>query len=102
MHHLVRNALVFGGAWAIVPVVFFANASNGGQLVMTCLCAGMLAGGAIAFANIPVAAIAFTAPILVGTTICIGRSGRFCLFARRDLGHRVCMHPSTWSIIVLL
>jgi diguanylate cyclase (GGDEF)-like protein len=77
MHHLVRNALAFGGAWAIVPVAFFANASNGGQLVMTCLCAGMLAGGAIAFATIPVAAIAFTAPILVGTTICIGRSGDF-------------------------
>jgi diguanylate cyclase (GGDEF)-like protein len=77
IHRLVRNAFILGGAWAIVPVGFFANAANGGQLVMTCLCAGMLAGGALTFATIPVAAIAFTAPIFVGTAICIGRSGDF-------------------------
>jgi hypothetical protein len=77
IHRLVRNAFILGGAWAIVPVGFFATATNGGQLVMTCMCAGMLAGGAFAFATIPVAAIAFTAPILVGTAICIGRSGDF-------------------------
>src|SRR5262249_16874827 len=52
MHRLVRNALILGAAWAIVPVAFFANASNGSQLVITCLCSGMLAGGAFAFATI--------------------------------------------------
>jgi diguanylate cyclase (GGDEF)-like protein len=77
IHRLVRNAFILGIAWAIVPVAFFADASNGGQLVITCLCAGMLAGGAFTFATIPVAAIAFTAPILVGTAICIGRHGDF-------------------------
>jgi diguanylate cyclase (GGDEF)-like protein len=77
MHRLVWNAFVLGAAWAIVPVAFFANASNGGQLVITCLCAGMLAGGAFAFATIPVAAIAFTAPIFLGTAICISRNGDF-------------------------
>ena len=77
MHRLVLNAFILGTAWAIVPVAFFANATNGGQLVITCLCAGMLAGGAFAFATIPVAAIAFTAPIFVGTAICLGRNGDF-------------------------
>ncbi|MFQ3453213.1 EAL domain-containing protein [Bradyrhizobium sp. UFLA01-814] len=77
MHRLVRNALLLGTAWAIVPVAFFANASNGGQLVITCLCSGMLAGGAFAFATIPVAAVAFTAPIFVGTAICLGRNDDF-------------------------
>ncbi|MCC8958031.1 EAL domain-containing protein [Bradyrhizobium sp. Pear77] len=77
MHRLVRNALVLGIAWAIVPVAFFANASNGGQLVITCLCSGMLAGGAFAFATIPVAAVAFTAPIFVGTAICLARNDDF-------------------------
>ena len=77
IHRLVRNGLVLGSAWAIVPAAFFANATNGGQLVMTCLCAGMLAGGALAFATIPVAALAFTGPIFIGTAICIGRSGDF-------------------------
>jgi diguanylate cyclase len=77
MHRLVRNALVLGTAWGIVPVAFFANASTGGQLVITCLCAGMLAGGAFAFATIPVAAIGFTGPIFLGTAICLGRNGDF-------------------------
>lgn len=75
MHRLVRNAFVLGAAWGIVPVAFFTDASTGGQLVITCLCSGMLAGGALAFATIPIAAIAFTAPIFVGIAICLGRNG---------------------------
>ncbi|WGS19600.1 MULTISPECIES: EAL domain-containing protein [unclassified Bradyrhizobium] len=77
MYRLVRNALALGTAWGIVPVAFFADASSGAQLVITCLCAGMLAGGAFAFSTIPIAAIAFTAPIFVGTAICLGREGDF-------------------------
>lgn len=75
MHRLVRNAFLLGAAWGIVPVAFFADASTGGQLVITCLCSGMLAGGALAFATIPIAAIAFTAPIFVGIAVCLGRNG---------------------------
>ncbi|MHB0770209.1 putative bifunctional diguanylate cyclase/phosphodiesterase [Bradyrhizobium sp. 5.13L] len=75
MHRLVRNAFLLGVAWGIVPVAFFADASTGGQLVITCLCSGMLAGGALAFATIPIAAIAFTTPIFVGIAICLGRNG---------------------------
>lgn len=74
MHRLVRNAFILGAAWAIVPAAFFANASTGGQLVITCLCAGMLAGGALAFAAIPIAAIAFTGPLFLGIAICLGGS----------------------------
>jgi diguanylate cyclase (GGDEF)-like protein len=77
IYRLVRNALILGSIWAIVPVAFFAKASNGGQLVITCLCAGMLAGGAFAFATIPIAAIAFVAPILVGTAVCLAGIGDF-------------------------
>ncbi|CUT11330.1 diguanylate cyclasephosphodiesterase GGDEF EAL domains with PASPAC sensors [Bradyrhizobium sp.] len=75
MHRLVRNAALLGAAWGIVPVAFFAGASTGGQFVITCLCSGMLAGGALAFATIPIAAIAFTAPIFLGIAICLGRNG---------------------------
>nr|WP_245266487.1 GGDEF domain-containing protein [Bradyrhizobium sp. WSM1743] len=75
MYRLVRNAFILGSAWGIVPVAFFADASTGGQLVITCLCSGMLAGGALAFATIPIAAIAFTAPIFLGIAICLGRNG---------------------------
>ncbi|OAF16775.1 putative bifunctional diguanylate cyclase/phosphodiesterase [Bradyrhizobium neotropicale] len=74
VHRLVRNAFVLGTAWGIVPVAFFANADTGGKLVITCLCSGMLAGGALAFATIPIAAIAFTFPLFLGIAICLGRS----------------------------
>jgi diguanylate cyclase len=77
MHRLVRNAFALGAAWGIVPVAFFADASSGGQLVIICLCAGMLAGGAFAFSTIPIAAIAFTAPIFLGTAICLSDEGDF-------------------------
>ncbi|WGD50641.1 EAL domain-containing protein [Bradyrhizobium sp. CB1650] len=74
VYRLVRNAFLLGTAWGIVPVAFFANAETGGKLVITCLCSGMLAGGALAFATIPIAAIAFTAPLFLGIAICLGRS----------------------------
>jgi diguanylate cyclase (GGDEF)-like protein len=77
IHRLVRNALVAGAMWAMLPTFFFANAGNGGQLVITCLCSGMLAGGAFAFATVPMAAIAFTAPIVLGIAICLGQIGEF-------------------------
>lgn len=77
IHRLLRNAFLFGIAWGIVPAAFFENAGSGGQLIITCLSAGMLAGGALAFATIPVAAIAFTAPIFIGTAICLIQHGDF-------------------------
>ena len=48
--------------------------SNGGQLIIICLCAGMLCGGAFAFASVPAAAVAFIGPICIGSAIAIGRA----------------------------
>jgi diguanylate cyclase (GGDEF)-like protein len=73
VQRLVRNAFLLGAAWGIVPVAFFANAATGGKLVITCLCSGMLAAGALVFSTIPIAAIAFTAPLFLGIAICLGR-----------------------------
>jgi diguanylate cyclase len=70
-----RNATFLGTLWAMLPLLFFPKASPGGQIIITCLCAGMLAGGAFASASIPIAAIAFTAPIVVASAIAIGSSG---------------------------
>jgi len=70
----VRNALLLGSLWAILPLLFFSNASAGGKVIIACLCAGTLGGGVFAFASLPAAAIAFTAPIVVGSAIAIGRS----------------------------
>jgi diguanylate cyclase (GGDEF)-like protein len=71
----VRNAFLLGCIWAAVPLMFFEGASSGGQLIITCLCAGMLGGGAFAFATLPVAAIAFTTPLFVASAIAIARTG---------------------------
>jgi diguanylate cyclase len=76
----VRNSLLLGSLWATLPLIFFANASAGGQLIITCLSAGMLGGGAFVLASIPVAAIAFTAPMVVSCAITIGRSGDSAYF----------------------
>ncbi|WP_246088431.1 putative bifunctional diguanylate cyclase/phosphodiesterase [Phreatobacter stygius] len=68
-------ALALGGLWAAVPLLFFNSAGHGVQLVIACLCAGMLAGGAFGLGGIPIAAVAFTAPIFIASAIAIGRSG---------------------------
>jgi diguanylate cyclase len=72
---VARNALLLGSLWAMLPLLFFANASPGGQVVIACLCAGMLGGGAFVLASVPAATIGFTAPIVVASAIAIGRSG---------------------------
>ena len=71
----IRNSLLLGCLWASLPLIFFAGASPGGQVIVACLCAGMLGGGAFVLASIPAAAIAFTAPIVIASAIAIGRSG---------------------------
>jgi diguanylate cyclase len=70
-----RNALLFGSLWAMLPLLFFPNASPVGQVVIACLCAGVLGGGTFVLASVPAAAIAFTAPIVVASAIAILRSG---------------------------
>lgn len=77
IHRLVRNGCVLGCIWALLPLCFFADAGHGGQLVITCLCAGMLAGGALAFATIPVAAVGYIGPIAIGALVCLVRIGNF-------------------------
>ena len=75
INRAIRNSLLLGSLWATLPLLFFAHASPGGQIIIACLCAGMMGGGAFALASIPAAAIAFTAPIVAASAITIGRSG---------------------------
>ncbi|RRH82594.1 GGDEF-domain containing protein, partial [Mesorhizobium tamadayense] len=43
--NLVRNAFLFGTWWGVLPVLFFGGATSAAQVVITCLSAGMIAGG---------------------------------------------------------
>jgi diguanylate cyclase (GGDEF)-like protein len=68
-------AFALGLCWAPPPLLFFHDASPGSQLLIACLCAGMLGGGALALSSIPLAAVAFTTPILLGSALGLLRSG---------------------------
>lgn len=70
---LVRNAFLFGTWWGALPVLFFSGATSAVQVVITCLSAGMIAGGAASFSTLPIAAVAYTLPIFVGSAVAIAR-----------------------------
>jgi C4-dicarboxylate-specific signal transduction histidine kinase len=75
--HAIRratlNALALGLCWAALPLFFFHEASRGTQLLIACLSAGMLYGGALALASIPLAAVAFVTPIAYASFVALVR-----------------------------
>jgi len=71
MQKLVLNAFLFGALWGVLPVLFFSGSTSVIQVVITCLSSGMISGGAASFSTIPVAAVAYTLPIFVGSMLAI-------------------------------
>jgi signal transduction histidine kinase/CheY-like chemotaxis protein len=65
------NAFLLGTIWAALPLVFFHAANPGGQLLIACLSAGMMCGGAFALASVPSAAMAFAGPIALASFIAL-------------------------------
>lgn len=68
IRRMVRNALIQGSMWGVLFAVFFGSASEGVQLLLIAACLGISAGGVIALAPVPAAALAFAAGALVPTT----------------------------------
>jgi len=75
IQHLLFYALTLGLAWAALPLLFFADASVGGKLLISCLTSGMLGGGVFVLASVPAAAIAFSGPIAIGALFALLRVG---------------------------
>jgi C4-dicarboxylate-specific signal transduction histidine kinase len=77
------NALALGLCWAALPLFFFQDASPGTQLLIACLSAGMLYGGALALASIPFAAMAFVGPVALASfvTLIRGHDNHYLLIA---------------------
>lgn len=69
------NALLLGGLWGAMPVLFFAEASQSGRFVIACIAAGMIGGAAFAFSAIPSAAIAMIVPIALGSIWALAQVG---------------------------
>jgi C4-dicarboxylate-specific signal transduction histidine kinase len=74
-HRAIVNALALGSCWAALPLFFLQGTSPGAQLLIACLAAGMLCGGAFALASIPLAAVSFAGPITLGSLIALIRIG---------------------------
>jgi C4-dicarboxylate-specific signal transduction histidine kinase len=77
------NALALGLCWAALPLLFFQEAGPGTRLLIACLSAGMLYGGALALASIPFAAMAFVAPVSFAcfVTLIRGHDSHYLLIA---------------------
>ena len=77
------NALALGLCWAALPLFFFQEAGPGTRLLIACLSAGMLYGGALALASIPLAAVAFVAPVAFASfvTLIRGHDSHYLLIA---------------------
>jgi C4-dicarboxylate-specific signal transduction histidine kinase len=75
IRNMVTNAVALGACWAALPLFFFQEASPGAQLLIACLCAGMLGGGAFALAGVPAAAAAFLGPIALASSWALIQSG---------------------------
>lgn len=71
------NSFLFGTLWGLVPATLFVAAPLDSKLVIICLAIGMLCGGCFALSTIPVAAVSFTAPIIIGTAYAIAQMGGF-------------------------
>jgi signal transduction histidine kinase len=69
------NALALGSCWAALPLFFFQDVGAGVQVLIACLSAGMLCGGAFALASIPIAALCFASPIAIASFLALLRIG---------------------------
>ena len=69
VRHAITNAAVYGVTWGCAPVLFYSGDGAASDLVITCVCAGMMCGGAIALATVPAAALLATLGLAVGVAI---------------------------------
>ena len=71
----VLNGLVLGIMWGLIPALFFPVVSSETRVVLTCITAGMLGGGAFALASLPSAALGMIIPLMIGSFIGVAQIG---------------------------
>jgi diguanylate cyclase (GGDEF)-like protein len=100
----IAYALLHGSLWGVLPAVFFFGAGHSQQLVIVCLCIGMMCGGAFALSPIPVAMVAYVAPIVAGSTIAIIVSGDpiYNVVAGMMLVYTLVMYAAVMSRAIVL
>jgi diguanylate cyclase (GGDEF)-like protein len=75
IQRLCKSALVMGLFWGGMSAVVEPNVDYVSQQLINCVVTGVLAGGALAFATLPIVALLFMAPILTGLAIGFMQAG---------------------------
>jgi diguanylate cyclase (GGDEF)-like protein/PAS domain S-box-containing protein len=75
MRRSTWHAAALGLVWALVPALWFEQASDEVQLLIAVLTTGMTAAGAFALARLPAASLVYTASLTVGSLIALWQNG---------------------------
>jgi signal transduction histidine kinase/CheY-like chemotaxis protein len=68
---MIVNGAVFGAVWGLVPVFAFHREPLEVQLIVACLSAGMMSGGGLVLAAVPLAGMAYVAMVALGVVIAL-------------------------------
>ena len=72
---VIRNALILGAAWGLLPAIAYPGADTGARVMITAAVAGMLGGGSLVMYVVPPAMYAWIGAICAGTAYALVRSG---------------------------
>lgn len=74
VHRATRHAALLAGVWAVMPLVWFADATPVQQILVATLFTGMLGGGTFLLAALPRAAIAYAAICTMAAAVALLRT----------------------------
>ncbi|MGA7808728.1 ATP-binding protein [Bradyrhizobium sp.] len=75
LRHMVLQAFLLAAIWGALPIVLFYRVEPMDQLIITCLMAGMISGGAFSLSTYPRAGLTFMWTITIACAIALLRCG---------------------------
>jgi diguanylate cyclase (GGDEF)-like protein/PAS domain S-box-containing protein len=73
-HRAVIHALILGCLWGSMPLMAYEINDSAQKLLVATIVAGILSAGGFAFAPLPQAALAFLAPVTIGSAVALLQS----------------------------
>lgn len=74
IRRMTLHALLLGLIWGAMPVMVFVTADPGDQLIVACVAAGMISGGAFTLSTVPRAGLAYTWALAAGSALSLAMS----------------------------
>ncbi len=75
LHHATMHAALLAALWALLPLLWFAQATPGQQLMVATLVTGMLAAGSFVLNGLPLASLAWVGLFTVGALGALAQTG---------------------------